>query len=112
MKVPHTYREALELILMHGPVHGIHTIIQIDTPEKILFDDYISPRQIVSMFNHLVMLRSKNNIGPKLGLEDDIRLERLSSTSERLRAYYYHTKNNEYKLFTPYTKIENFNLNN
>ena len=37
-----------------------------------------------------------------LGLRDDIRPENLSSDGERLRAYYFATMNDEYKLFTPY----------
>ncbi len=108
LKMPRTYKDTLEFILTYGPTNGIHTILQIDSPDKLLFADYISPKMVAKMFNHLVMLRSKDNVAPKLGLDDEIRPERLSSVPERLRAYYYSYLNDSYQLFTPYSKIENF----
>lgn len=96
-----TYRQALSYILDRGPEQGVHTIIQIEKPTNLLFED-LTAKEIFQKFKHLIMLRSDEMTGSRLNLRDDIRLERLSSDSERLRAYYYAEESDAYTLFTPY----------
>ena len=48
------------------------------------------------------MLKSNESVASSLHLNDDIHLEKLSSFSDRLRAYYYAGESDKYTLFTPY----------
>lgn len=98
-----SFRKALSFILDNGPLCGVHTLMQIDTPANFLFDDYVSPKQVTSKFNHLVMLRSEGGAASTLRLADKIRLEKLSSKPDRLRAYYYSADSNRYRMYTPYS---------
>lgn len=98
-----SYRKALSFILDNGPLYGVHTLMQIDTPANFLFEDYISPKIVTSKFNHLVMLRSEEGAANTLRLADKIRLEKLSSKPDRLRAYYYSADSNRYRMYTPYS---------
>lgn len=97
-----TYREALNIILDKGPDYGVHTLLQIEKINNFLFEDYISSKELFQKFKHLIMLRSDEMTGSRIGLRDDIRLEKLSSDWERLRAYYYAEESDSYTLFTPY----------
>lgn len=97
-----TYRDALNVILDKGPDYGVHTLLQIEKASNLLFEDYITPKVVFQKFKHLVMLRSDETTGVTLHLNDDIRLEKLSSDWERLRAYYYAEESDSYTLFTPY----------
>lgn len=97
-----TYRDALNVILDKGPDYGVHTLLQIEKASNLLFEDYITPKVVFQKFKHLVMLRSDETTGVTLHLNDDIRLEKLSSDWERLRAYYYAEESDGYTLFTPY----------
>ena len=97
-----TYRDALNVILEKGPDYGVHTILQIEKASNLLFEDYITPKVVFQKFKHLVMLKSDETAGVTLHLNDDIRLEKLSSDWERLRAYYYAEESDSYTLFTPY----------
>ena len=97
-----TYREALNVILEKGPDYGVHTLLQIEKASNLLFEDYITPKMVFQKFKHLVMLKSDETAGVTLHLNDDIRLEKLSSDWERLRAYYYAEESDSYTLFTPY----------
>lgn len=96
-----TYREALNVILEKGPDYGVHTLLQIEKASNLLFED-LSQREIYSKFKHLILLRSDERSSTSLYLRDDIRLEKLSSDWERLRAYYYAEESDSYTLFTPY----------
>lgn len=96
-----TYKQALTTILERGPEVGVHTIIQLDKPVNLLFDD-MTAREVFQKFKHLIMLRSDDMAAHRLNLRDDIRLENLSKDSERLRAYYYAEESDNYTLFTPY----------
>ena len=96
------YRDALNVILDKGPDYGVHTLLQIEKASNLLFEDYITPKVVFQKFKHLVMLRSDETAGVTLHLNDDIRLEKLSSDWERLRAYYYAEESDRYTLFTPY----------
>ena len=97
-----TYRKALSYILDYGGEQGVHVVMQIDKPDKFLFDDYVTGKNVFSKFKHLVMLRSDENAVNRLNLNDDLALENLSSDPERLRAYYYNESTDTYVLFTPY----------
>ncbi len=97
-----TYREALNVILDKGPDYGVHTLLQIEKASNLLFEDYITPKVVFQKFKHLVMLKADETAGVTLHLNDDIRLEKLSSDWERLRAYYYAEESDSYTLFTPY----------
>jgi hypothetical protein len=59
-----------------------------------------------------MILRSDEKVSMTLGLRDDIRPENLSSDTERLRAYYFATMDDEYKLFTPYDGVDKELLKN
>jgi len=97
-----TYRDALNVILEKGPDYGVHTLLQIEKASNLLFEDYITPKVVFQKFKHLVMLKSDETAGVTLHLNDNIRLEKLSSDWERLRAYYYAEESDSYTLFTPY----------
>lgn len=97
-----TYKDALNVILEKGPDYGVHTLLQIEKASNLLFEDYITPKVVFQKFKHLVMLKSEETAGVTLHLNDDIRLEKLSSDWDRLRAYYYAEESDNYTLFTPY----------
>ena len=97
-----TYREALNIILDKGPDYGVHTLLQLEKASNLLFEDYITPKVVFQKFKHLVMLKSDEAAGVTLHLNDEIRLEKLSSDWERLRGYYYAEESDSYTLFTPY----------
>lgn len=97
-----TYKDALNIILEKGPDYGVHTLLQLEKASNLLFEDYITPKVVFQKFKHLVMLKSDETAGVTLHLNDDIRLEKLSSDWERLRAYYYTEESDSYTLFTPY----------
>lgn len=97
-----SYQKVIEYILKNGAEVGVHVILQIDKPKQLLFADYMSARDFFNMFHHLVMLKSDENAVNTLGMNDDLRLENLSSDIERLRAIYYNETNNSYTLFTPF----------
>ena len=105
-----TYREALNVILDKGPDYGVHTLLQIEKASNLLFEDYITPKVVFQKFKHLVMLKSDETAGVTLHLNDDIRLEKLSSDWERLRAYYYAEESDSYTLFTPYMPSKGKNI--
>lgn len=107
-----TFKKALAYILSEGPAQGVHTVLQLDKPYKFLYEDYVSSKMILSKFNHIMILRSDEKVSMTLGLRDDIRPENLSSDAERLRAYYFATMNDEYKLFTPYDGVDKELLKN
>ena len=101
-----SYRKALAYILTNGPHVGVNTFLQIDQPSKLLYDDYVSARFVYSTFNHIVMFRSDSNAANILQLDDDIRIENLSSDPERLRAYCYYVEKDKYQMFCPFTDID------
>jgi hypothetical protein len=107
-----TFKKALAYILSEGPAQGVHSVLQLDKPDKFLYEDYVSSKMILSKFNHIMILRSDEKVSMTLGLRDDIRPENLSSDTERLRAYYFATMDDEYKLFTPYDGVDKELLKN
>lgn len=100
-----TYRKALAYILDYGGEAGVHVVLQIDKPDKFLFDDNFRSKTVFQKFKHLVMLRSDANSVVRLDLSDDVAPESLSSDLERLRAIYYNESNDSYTLFTPYRSL-------
>ena len=96
-----TYRKALSYILDYGGEQGVHVVMQIDKPDRFMFDDYVTGKTVFSKFKHLIMLRSDENAINRLNLNDELALENLSSDPERLRAYYYNEATDTYVLFTP-----------
>ena len=101
-----TYREALNVILEKGPDFGVHTLLQLEKSTNLLFEDYITSKTIFQRFKHLVMLKSEESTSTRMGLNDEIHLEKLSSDWERLRAYYYAEESDSYTLFTPYMLLK------
>ena len=97
-----SYRKALAYILDNGPQMGVNTLLQVDQPSKILYEDYVNAKFVFGKFNHLVMLRSEEKAAAPLGLSDDIHLDQLPSEDERLRAIYYDSGSDKYQMFTPY----------
>lgn len=97
-----SYQKVIEYILKNGAEVGVHVILQIDKPKQLLFADYMSAKEFFNMFHHLIMLKSDENAVNTLGMSDDLKLENLSSDTERLRAIYYNETNNSYTLFTPF----------
>lgn len=94
-----TFPKALLYILDEGPLHGIHTIIQVDKPQNILFDDY--DMAAAEKCRHRVILKSENKFLQPFRLSQDIDVEVLSDEEEHLRAYYY-PEGDDPVLFTPY----------
>lgn len=97
-----SYQKTIEYILKNGSELGVHVVLQIDKPKQLLFAEYMSAKELFSMFRHLVMLKSDPNAVNFIGLSDDLKLENLSSDIERLRAIYYNETNDSYTLFTPF----------
>lgn len=98
-----TYKDALRFILERGPEIGVHTILQVDKPDKLLFSEYtVSAKDVFSIFKHLIMLRSDENSATRF-IDNQIKLETLSGDNDRLRAYYYSDDEDKYTLFTPYS---------
>lgn len=94
------FPKALTYILEEGPIHGIHTIMQVNKPSNILFtDDYEIDAAL--KFRHKVILRSENKYMIPLRFTHDINVEILSDDADHLRAYYY-PDGEEPMLFTPY----------
>ena len=97
-----TYKDALSYILDNGPDLHVHTVLQVDKPSNLLFEDFVSRKFIFRKFRHLILLKSEQNVMTNLGLSDDIRLESLSSDNERLRAIYYADGDDGWTLFSPF----------
>ena len=110
-----TYKDALNYILDNGPEQHVHTMLQVDKPDNLLFEDIITSKMIFRKFRHLVMLRSDEKAALKLGIPDEIRLENLNSELERLRAVYYADGDDGWTLFSPFAmpnETELLNLTN
>ena len=100
-----SFRKALIYLLENGPLAGLNTLVQLDKPDKLLFDDFISAKIVSSRFKHIVILRSEARAAMSLGLSDDIMVENLSADLERLRAFYYCDDDSSTRLFSPYEFI-------
>lgn len=97
-----TYKNALNYILDNGPDYHVHTILQVDKPDNLLFEEFVTSKFVLKKFRHLIMLRSDEKASMKLGIPDEIRLESLNSEPERLRAVYYADGDEGWTLFSPF----------
>lgn len=97
-----TYKDALNYILECGPDYHVHTILQVDKPDNLLFEDYVTSKFVLKKFRHLIILRSDEKAAMKMGVPDEIRLETLNSEPERLRAIYYADGDDGWTLFSPF----------
>lgn len=97
-----TYKDALNYILDCGPDYHVHTILQVDKPDNLLFEDYVTSKFVLKKFRHLIMLRSDEKAAMKMGVPDEIRLETLIAEPERLRAIYYADGDDVWTLFSPF----------
>lgn len=97
-----SFRKALIYLLENGPLAGLNTVIQLDKPDKLLFDEYTTPQVVSSRFKHIIILRSESRVTSKLPIDDDTVVETLSADVERLRAYYYCDDDGSSRLFSPY----------
>ena len=95
-----TYRKALQVILESGPNQGVNTLIKVKTPKNLLGTDP-SRSTITKMFKHFVILKSEQRSVYDLGLED-VAVDRLSDTDERLRAIYYSAEDSQWRKFIPF----------
>lgn len=100
-----TYKSALIYLLENGPLCKLHTVIQIDKPDRLLFEDFISAKYVSSRFKHIIILRSELRSANTLGMSDDIMVDNLSADIDRLRAYYYCDDKGSTILFSPYNVI-------
>lgn len=107
-----SFRKALIYLIENGPLVGLNTVIQIDKPDKLLFDEFISAKTVSARFKHIIILRSEGRAAMSLGLGDDIVVETLSADVERLRAYYYYDDDGSARLFSPYEMTTNQLLEN
>lgn len=109
-----TYKSILKNILKNGPDKGIHTIIQVDRPENLLFDDTFSPKEkAIHFFANQVYLRTAEESSSKSRLPEEIKPKALSSDDpERLRAYFYNAAHSPSSvLFMPFVLPEPDEIN-
>lgn len=97
-----TYKVALNYILDNGPDYHVHTVLQVDKPDNLLFEDYVTSKFVLKKFRHLIMLRSDEKAAMKMGVPNEIRLESLNGDPERLRAIYYADGDEGWTLFSPF----------
>lgn len=97
-----SFQKALIFILENGPRTSHHVIIEVDKADKLLFDEYISPKTVSSRFKHLIVLRTDVRCSNSLGISDEYNVETLSTDPERLRAYYYNDDSAKCVLFSPF----------
>lgn len=97
-----TFRDALRYILDNGPDLSIHTVLLLDKPSNLLFEEYVTSKYLFRKFRHLILLRSDDKVSSILGLPDEVRPESLNSENERLRALYYADGDERWTLFSPF----------
>lgn len=106
-----SYKKAMFYLLDNGPLAGVHVVIQVDKSDKLLFEDFISAKNVNARFKHLIILRTDPRLAMSLGVSDEIKVEMISDDIERLRAYYYFDEDGSYTLFSPYEFITSNQLN-
>lgn len=107
-----SFQKALTFILENGPRTSHHVIIEVDKADKLLFDEYISPKTVSSRFKHLIVLRTDVRCSNSLGISDEYNVETLSTDPERLRAYYYNDDSGNCMLFSPFDFLTPEKLSN
>lgn len=101
-----TFRDVVGELLKRGPEAGVHVVLEVDTLSKLLFEEVVTPQRVYALFNHVVMLRSPEEVNHKLRLPEEVRLDMLSDEQDMLRAYYHNHAEDTYTLFTPYVYPE------
>ncbi len=98
-----TMQEELQMILSEGGESDVHIVMQVNSPDNILEDsDSVRRNDLRRWFNHIVILRSSQDLTTKLPV-NDIRPDRLNSSSDLLRAIYVdNQKTYQNYIFTPY----------
>lgn len=106
----HSYKKAVYYLLDNGPSAGIHTFIQLDKPSNLLFEESLSSKFVTGKFKHIIMLQSNSNASWLFGIDDSLQLGKLSADPERLRAYYYNDDDGESILFSPFERLETYDI--
>jgi hypothetical protein len=98
-----TMQDELQLILSQGGESDVHIVMQVNSPDNILEDsDSVRRNDLKRWFNNIVILRSSQDLTTKLPV-NDIRPDRLNSSSDLLRAIYVdNQKTYQNYIFTPY----------
>lgn len=96
------FRDVVGELLKRGPEAGVHVVLEVDSLSKLLFEEVVTPQRVYALFNHVVMLRSPEEVNHKLRLPEEVRLDVLSDEQDMLRAYYHNHVEDTYTLFTPY----------
>lgn len=96
-----TTRKAWEEILENGPERGVFTLLQLSKLDRLLFKESVYAKQVYKYFQHIAFLRTLAEVSAMFGLED-IRLDELSDSSERLRLCYLNAANNRSTILSPY----------
>lgn len=96
---------ALETILKLGPEQNVHTLIQIDRPQNILFDDGFtySKKNVQALFAHILAHKGDEASDNTLGLRDKkADITQLTNDEERLKAYYYNVDTDTVLAYSPF----------
>lgn len=96
-----TTRQAWERILEDGPEKGIFTLLQLNKLDRLLFKESVYAKLVYKYFQHIAFLRTLAEISAMFGLED-IRLDDLSDSPERLRLCYLNVSSNKSTILSPY----------
>ena len=96
-----TTRQAWERILEDGPEKGIFTLLQLNKLDRLLFKESVYAKLVYKYFQHIAFLRTLAEISAMFGLED-IRLDDLSDSPERLRLCYLNVASNKSTILSPY----------
>lgn len=98
---------ALEIILKLGPEQNVHTLIQIDRPQKLLLDEgdrfSYSKKNVHGLFAHILAHKGDETSDNALGLRDkkaDITL--LTNDEDRLKAYYFNVDTDSVSAYSPF----------
>lgn len=99
-----TYRDALTYILKNGPESGVHTLMQINKSSELSVPTgayTIDKIEIEKVFGHIVLLQTDTDTATFFSLYD-LRLNEISESEDRLRAYYYNPNGGRTQLLSPY----------
>ena len=98
-------KDELQYIMRNGPFCHVHVVMQVNQPSNI-FESVIRA-EISEFFNHVIVLNCPNEEGRLLpSALSDVSIDRLNTSEEMLRAYYYNDHKNQYQMITPYMLIK------
>lgn len=101
---------AWKKILSVGPEKNIFTIWQLDNFSKLLFMPSVFVNEVYEYFLHIAFLRTLSDIAMKFNI-DEIRLDELNDSPEKLRICYLNGNDNLATLLSPY-QMPTINLKN